>query len=123
VQWPPLRKKRETGPRNQECSAKILPFSICSFPCANPNAGQPLERSGDSEHDWITEKPCHDEFDAFDELVAAAATTLPGLVAKLAYLQELAEREAWMFNGREGTAIRLIEGFAASIAALVQVQS
>src|SRR5258708_5191249 len=33
--------------------------------------------------DWgITEKPCHDENDAFDILLGAAATTLPGLLAK-----------------------------------------
>jgi hypothetical protein len=66
--------------------------------------------------DWgITEQPCHDEFNAFDALLAAAATTLPGILAKLAYLQDIAEREAWMFNDRKGSAIRLIESFAVSI--------
>ena len=35
---------------------------------------------------------------------------------QLAYLQEIAKREAWMFNDRADSAPRLIEGFAASIA-------
>jgi hypothetical protein len=74
-----------------------------------------FEESGDCEHDWITEKPCHDEFDAFDALVGAAATTLPGVFAKVVYLREIAEREAWMLDQRPGTAIRLIESFATSI--------
>jgi hypothetical protein len=51
------------------------------------------------------------------------ATTLPGLFAKVAYLREIAESEAWMLDEREGTAVRLIESFATSIAAIVQVQS
>jgi hypothetical protein len=35
--------------------------------------------------DWdVTEQPCRDEFNAFDVLLAAAATTLPGILAKLA---------------------------------------
>jgi hypothetical protein len=67
-------------------------------------------------HGAITQKPCDDENDAFEILVGAAATTVPGLLAKLAYLQEIAEREAWMLDEREGTAIRLIESFAESIA-------
>jgi hypothetical protein len=40
----------------------------------------------------ITEKPCHDENDAFEALVAAAATTFPGLHSKLAYLRQIAEQ-------------------------------
>jgi hypothetical protein len=56
-------------------------------------------------------------------LLAAPAATLPGILAKLAYLQDIAEREAWMFNDREGSARRLIEGFAASIANVLAVQS
>jgi hypothetical protein len=66
--------------------------------------------------DWgITEKPCDDENDAFDQLVAASATTLPGIFAKVAYLREIAESEAWMLDEREGTAVGLIESFATSI--------
>jgi hypothetical protein len=74
-------------------------------------------------HGAITQKPCDDENDAFEILVSAAATTVPGLLAKLAYLQEIAEREAWMLDEREGTAIRLIESFAASIANIRAVLS
>jgi hypothetical protein len=71
--------------------------------------------------DWdITQKPCDDENDAFEILVGAAATTVPGLLAKLAYLQDL---EEWMLDECEGTAIRQIEGFVASIANVWRVQS
>ncbi len=69
-------------------------------------------------HDWssITEKPCDDENDAFKVLVEAAATTLPGLLAKLNYLRVIAESdEAWMLEDREGTAVALINRFAASL--------
>jgi hypothetical protein len=78
-----------------------------------------LEEAGDWDSGWITEQPCHDENDAFDELVAAAATTLPGLFAKMDYLLEFAEREAWMFGERTGAATALIESFAVSVAALI----
>jgi hypothetical protein len=66
--------------------------------------------------DWgITEKPCQQENEAFESLVTAVATTLPGVFAKVDYLRDLAEREAWMFDDREGTAISLIESFVASL--------
>ena len=71
----------------------------------------------------LAEAPCHADFAAFDVLLAAAATTLPGILAKLAYLQDIAEREAWMFDDRRGSAIRLIESFAASIANVSAVLS
>ena len=48
-------------------------------------------------------------------LLAGPAATLPGILAKLAYLQDIAKREAWMFDDRPGSAILLIESFAASI--------
>jgi hypothetical protein len=47
----------------------------------------------------------------------------PGIVAKLAYLQDIAERDAWMFDDRKGCATRLIEGFAATIANISAVLS
>ena len=56
-------------------------------------------------------------------LLAAAATTLPGILAKLAYLQDIAERDVWMFDDRQGSAALLLEGFAASIANVWAVQS
>jgi hypothetical protein len=61
---------------------------------------------------------CHDDNEAFTALVGAAATTAPALLAKLAYLQELAENEewGWVLDEREGTAAGLIRSFAASIA-------
>jgi hypothetical protein len=82
-----------------------------------------LEGIGDKAADWVAEAPCHAEFEAFDVLLAAPAATLPGILAKLVYLQGIAKREAWMFNDREGSARRLIESFAASIANVLAVQS
>jgi CubicO group peptidase (beta-lactamase class C family) len=63
------------------------------------------------------------EFNAFDVLLAAPATTLPGILAKLAYLQDVAERDVWMFDDRTGSATLLLEGFAASIANVSAVLS
>ncbi len=66
--------------------------------------------------DWgITQKPCDDENDAFDSLVEAVAATLPGIFAKVDYLREIAQREAWMLDERAGTALALIESFVASL--------
>jgi hypothetical protein len=67
---------------------------------------------------WITEQPCHDENDAFEALVGAAVNTVPGLLAKLAYLQELAQSDewSWVIDDRDGVALHLIESFAASLA-------
>jgi hypothetical protein len=76
--------------------------------------------------DWdgsITEKPCHDDCAAFDFLVGTAATTVAGLFAKIDYLREIASREAWMLDEREGTALDLIESFAGSISSIWGVQS
>jgi hypothetical protein len=73
-----------------------------------------LERIGDhAAADLAGEATCHAAFDAFDLLLAAS---LPGIRAKLAYRQDIAKRESWMFNDRPGCAILLIESFAASIA-------
>jgi hypothetical protein len=81
-----------------------------------------LEKA-DIWHCDAAEQACHEEFRIFDVLLAAAATTLPGILAKQACLQDIAEREPWMFDGRKGSALRLIEGFAASIANVWAVQS
>jgi hypothetical protein len=81
-----------------------------------------LEQVGDNAAAWlVSEAPCHAEFNAFDELLSAAATTVPGIVAQLAYLQEIAEHNAWMFSDREDSAARLLKGFAASIANVMAV--
>src|ERR1700720_2982856 len=59
-----------------------------------------LERQHDSRADWVSTKPCHDEADAFEALIAAPAITPQGLLAKLAYLQELASEfeTEWMID-------------------------
>jgi hypothetical protein len=83
-----------------------------------------LERIGDhAAADLAGEATCHAAFNAFDVLLAASPATLPGIRAKLAYLQDIAKRESWMFNDRPGCAILLIESFAASIANISAVQS
>jgi hypothetical protein len=69
------------------------------------------------------EQACHDEFRIFDALLAAGATTLPGLVAKLFYLQDIAHRDAWMLTDRPDAAILLLEGFVASVANVWRMQS
>jgi hypothetical protein len=83
-----------------------------------------LEQIGDLDAAWsIAEQPCHDDFGAFDALLSAEATTVPGIVAQLAYLQEIAEHNAWMFSDREDSAPRLLKGLAASIANVMAVRS
>jgi hypothetical protein len=80
-----------------------------------------LEQIGDNAAAWlVSEAPCHAEFNAFDALLSAAATTVPGIVAQLAYLQEIAEHDAWRFSDREDAATMLLEGFAASIANILR---
>jgi hypothetical protein len=51
---------------------------------------------------WVSEKACNEEDGAFDTLVTAPATTLPGLIAWLDYLQELASEfeTEWMMYDR-----------------------
>jgi hypothetical protein len=76
-----------------------------------------LEQIGDLDAACsIAEQPCHDDFNAFDALLSAEATTVAGIAAQLAYLQEIAEHSAWMFEDREDSATRLLKGLAASIA-------
>jgi hypothetical protein len=84
-----------------------------------------VERIGDeAAADLAGEASCHAAFKAFDVLLAAPAETLPGLVAKLYYLQSIAHRgDAWMLTDRPDAAIHLLEGFAASIANVMAVQS
>ena len=73
---------------------------------------------------WISTQPCHDEDDAFVAMVEAPATSLPGLSAKLAYLQGLgSELETeWMIEDR-ADAGALVRSFAASIANVMAVLS
>lgn len=73
-------------------------------------------RYGARHGSWISTKPCHDEDSAFTKMVAAPATTLRGLIAKLDYFQELSSEfeTEWMVNERADAA-DLIQSFAASI--------
>jgi hypothetical protein len=75
-----------------------------------------LERIGDIAAAWASETGCHAEFEAFDALLSGASTTLPGIRAKLAYLQAIAASDSWMFSDREDAAMRLLESFAATVA-------
>jgi hypothetical protein len=82
-----------------------------------------LEQIGDPAADLVGEGPCHAEFNAFDALLSGAATTPPGIRAKLAYLQDIAEQDAWMFGDRADCAARLMESFTATIANISAVLS
>jgi hypothetical protein len=81
-------------------------------------------RYGGGHGSWISTKPCHDEDSAFTEMVAAPATTLPGLIAKLDYFQELSSEfeTEWMVNDR-ADAGDLVRSFAESIANLTAALS
>jgi hypothetical protein len=81
-------------------------------------------RYGIGHGSWISTQPCHDEDVAFVAMVEAPATSLPGLSAKLAYLQGLgSELETeWMIEDR-AEAGALVRSFAASIANVMAVQS
>ena len=76
-----------------------------------------LEKTGrPSDVGWVSTKPCHDEDAAFVAFVAAAATTIPGLLAKLDYFAELASKfePEWMVCERAECAV-VIQSFAASL--------
>ncbi|MGX9425940.1 MULTISPECIES: hypothetical protein [Bradyrhizobium] len=75
-----------------------------------------LEQAEGGDWGHLTDKPCQTENDTFDILLGAAATTLPGLLAKLAYLRAIADgKTAWMLEDRDGAALKLIDSFAASL--------
>jgi hypothetical protein len=60
-------------------------------------------RYGACDRSWeISKRACNDEHDAFEALVAGVATTRPGLLAWLAYFQELdsAFETEWMIIDR-----------------------
>jgi hypothetical protein len=74
------------------------------------------EKHGIGKVSWISTKPCHEEDAAFVAFVAAPATTMPGLLAKLAYFDELADdfETEWMVHDRPECAA-LIQSFATSL--------
>jgi hypothetical protein len=81
-------------------------------------------RYGAGHGSWISTKPCHDENEAFEALIAAAATTLPSLLAKLNYMEELSSEfeTEWMIEERPDPGA-LFRSFAESIANVLAVQS
>jgi hypothetical protein len=81
-------------------------------------------RYGIGHGSWISTQPCHDEDDAFVAMIEVPATTLPGLSAKMAYLQGLGNEfeTEWMIEDR-AEAGALVRSFAASIANVMAVQS
>jgi hypothetical protein len=81
-------------------------------------------RYGIGQGSWISTQPCHDEDDAFEAFVAAPATTIQGLLAKMAYFEELASKfeTEWMVYDRVACPA-LIESFTASLANITAVQS
>jgi hypothetical protein len=55
-----------------------------------------LERLGDPDADWVTERPCHADVDTFHDLIETAPTTFAGLQAWAAYLGEIRQCQPWM---------------------------
>ena len=67
--------------------------------------------------DSFVEGACSASHDTFMAVVGGAASTLPGLRAKAAYLQEIARSkdEAWVLVDYDDVATSMVEGFAASM--------
>jgi hypothetical protein len=106
-----------TAPDSGACAADPIYPAIDAHRRANAAHWAAIKAS-EGLMDWssITEQPCNDENDAFDILIGAPATTLAGLLAKLAYLRGIAESgEAWMLDEREGTSLHLIDSVTASL--------
>jgi hypothetical protein len=57
-----------------------------------------LEEIGDRSGHWLASVACHAATEAFDRLIATAPTTLAGLQAWAAQLDEIRHAEAWMFE-------------------------
>ena len=75
-----------------------------------------LEIAHDPDAYLVSAKPCDDENDAFEALVTASATTLPGLIAWLDYLQKLGSEfeTEWMMTDRTCAAV-LVDSFVTSL--------
>jgi hypothetical protein len=76
-----------------------------------------LERAGDRDAaNEVAENPCHEANEAFQALVGASATTMPGLRAKVAYFEDLlADHETnWMLDECASPSV-LINSFAVSL--------
>jgi hypothetical protein len=105
--------------RHFRCPYRLEPLSESLAHVAHMDAlklQNRLERARAPDARLVSEKPCVDEDDAFEALVATPATTLAGLLAWLAYLQELdSEFETeWMITDRACPST-LINSFAASL--------
>jgi hypothetical protein len=57
-----------------------------------------LDEIGDRSGHWVASAACHADTEAFDRLIATAPTTLAGLQAWAAYLDEIRHVEEWMFE-------------------------
>ena len=81
-------------------------------------------RYGAGKGSWVSTKPCHDENEAFEAFIAAPATTLPSLLAKLDYMEELSSEfeTEWMIEERPDPGV-LFRSFAESIANLTAALS
>jgi hypothetical protein len=72
-----------------------------------------LDQIGDRSADWVAEAQYDTDADAFNDLNETAPTTFAGLQEWAAYLDEIREVEAWMFEN-EGPALvvaTLVEAF------------
>jgi len=76
-----------------------------------------LKLAGDDDPGLVSEAACHAEAAAFAALIETAPITFAGLVAWAAYLNEIAEHEAWMF---EEAGVTLIETFADALGRLAE---
>ena len=74
-----------------------------------------LEELGDRDAGRVSEQPCSDECDAFDRLMGTAPTTVAGLSAWIAYLDEIRRADPWMFEDLPTASTTLIATFAASL--------
>lgn len=64
-----------------------------------------LDRIGDRSADWVAEAQYDTDADAFNDLIETAPTSFAGLQAWAAYLDEIRQVEAWMFEGEGPTLV------------------
>jgi hypothetical protein len=76
-----------------------------------------LEKAGIWHCDAV-EQACHEEF-----RICSRGNHASRACCQLAYLRDIAERDAWMLTDRPDAAILLLEGFVASVANVGAVQS
>ena len=62
----------------------------------------------DDPDESVSEAPCHAEWEAFDLLIATAPVTFPGLLAWIAYLDEIRRADPWKFEDMPTASTTLI---------------